>query len=357
MSTLTLKQLGEQLRDEQEGKRDFVLPSEKFCMQMERDNHTKGTPITPLIEIVDTSETRFPVLPLVHKQLGARLQIPGQYYDRMLQKQPDLLAMNVNVWLREANERRMLRTLKGAARAFLSDRYKRIENVEMLKYAMPSLAKIPEPQVLHCQLTSTRMYIKVVSKKLQAEVKKGDVVQCGVCISNSEVGAGSVSVQALDWRLRCLNGAISEQMLRSFHVGRQIEDDGEAFWADDTLKADDEALLLKMRDAVAAAVDEARFNERIEAMRGLTKIGIKADDITKSVKVLAAKAGATDAEAAGILKSLIEGADLSAWGMVNAVTAQAKKAKSYDRTVELEQAGGRLINLPRKEWTEVLEAA
>lgn len=357
MSTLTLKQLGERLAEEQASKRDFVLPSEKFCMQMQRSGEGKREIVVPTLEIVDTTAEGFPVLPLVHKQLGGRLAIPGQYYDRMLVKQPDLLAMNVNVWLRDAGERRMLRTMAGKARAFLSDRFKRIENIEMLKYALPALAKIPGAKVIQCQITEMRMYIKVVSTKLEGEVKKGDVVQCGCVISNSEVGAGSVSVQAMDWRLWCLNGAISEQMLRSFHVGRQVEEDGEHFWADDTIKADDEVLLLKVRDAVTAAVDATRFRARIEQMQGLTKIEMRSDDPAKVVQVLAAKAGATDAEAAGILKDLIKGADLTAWGMVNAVTAQAKKAKNYDRSIELEQAGGRLINLSRKEWSEVLEAA
>jgi hypothetical protein len=347
---ITLAQLGQRLKEEQDSKRDFVLPSEKFCMQI-RENRR------PHLEIVDTSTESFPMLPLVHDQLGGRLAIPGKYYDRMLGEQPDLLAMNVNVWLRAAGERRMLRTMGGNARAFVSDRFKRIENVEMLKYAMPALAKIPGARVLDCGLSERRMYIKVVSEKVQGEVKKGDVIQSGVIISNSEVGAGSVSVQSFDWRLVCLNGMVSSQMLRSLHVGRQVEDDGEHFWADDTLKADDEVLLLKMRDAVTAAVDPVRFQTRIGQMQNLAKIEMKSDDPSKVVEVLSAKAGATDAEAAGILKALIKGADLSAWGMVNAVTAQAKVAKSYDRMVELEQAGGRLLSLSRKEWTEVLEAA
>jgi hypothetical protein len=36
------------------------------------------------------------------------------------------------------------------------------------------------------------MYIKAICPRIQAEVKKGDIVQAGIAISNSEVGMGSV---------------------------------------------------------------------------------------------------------------------------------------------------------------------
>ena len=59
---------------------------------------------------------------------------------------------------------------------------------------------------------------------------------------------------------------------------------------------------------------------------------------------------------AGILRSLIEGGDLSAWGLLNAVTAQAHTAE-YDRAVEFEAAGGTLLTLAPTEWSRMLEAA
>jgi len=46
-----------------------------------------------------------------------------------------------------------------------------------------------------CELTDTRMYIKVVNERIQTEVVPGDIVQAGILISNSEVGMGSVSVK------------------------------------------------------------------------------------------------------------------------------------------------------------------
>jgi alkylated DNA nucleotide flippase Atl1 len=75
------------------------------------------------------------------------------------------------------------------------------------------------------------------------------------------------------------------------------------------------------------------------------------------VEELAKTIGASEAETGGILRALIEGGDLSAWGVINAVTAQAHTAKDYDRSVDFENAGGQLLELPRSDWKRILEAA
>ena len=249
----------------------------------------------------------------------------------------------------------MLRTLGGDLRAFLSDRYQRIDNAEIAEVVLPVLADIPDVRIVSSEVTDRRLYIQAVSPRTEGEVKRGDVVQAGVVVSNSEIGMGSVSVSALIWRLICGNGLISSDKFRAYHVGRQVAD-SEALWADDTRKADDRAVLLKVRDMVRQAVDAVKFRERIAQMTGLVTANVTGDP-AKAVEVLAKTIGATDAERGGILASLIRGGDLSAWGLLNAVTAQAHDVASYDRAVEFEAAGGQLLDLPSNEWRRILEAA
>lgn len=50
---------------------------------------------------------------------------------------PELLAQNLNCWFTKEPAQRMLRTLDGTARAYLSNRYRRIDN---LLYAVPGNA-------------------------------------------------------------------------------------------------------------------------------------------------------------------------------------------------------------------------
>lgn len=298
----------------------------------------------------------FGILPTAHDQIAGRLEIPVKYYQRMRAEAPALLAENANHWFRNAPAKRMIRTLGGDVRALLSNRYQRIENEEIAEVALPALQAIPDVKIVSAEITDRRMYIQAVAPRTRREVKVGDVVEAGVIISNSEIGLGSVSVLPMIRRLACLNGmVIADRKFVARHVGRQI-DDNEALWAEDTRRADDRAVLLKVRDMVAAAVNDVMFAETVNRMSAVTELRVTGDPAA-AVEVLAKKIGATDAERGGILRSLIEGGDLTGWGLLNAVTHQAHTAKDYDRSVEFERAGGAVLNLSRSEWREVLEAA
>jgi len=344
---LTLQELAAKIDANKADKRDMIADTRTTAVVVGDDG---------LALHVDDQGT-FPIQPIAHRQIAERTGIPAKYYDRMAANAPGLLASNVNHWFASNPEDRMVRTMGGRVRAFLSNRYQRIENEEIAQTVLPILAEIPGVQVISAEITESRMYIQAITPRRMA-VKVGDEVQAGVIISNSEIGLGSVSVSPLVYRLVCKNGMVSSDgRLRAYHVGRLIADN-DALWADDTRKADDRAVLLKVRDTVTAAVDAVKFRERVERMSGLTEMRmVTGASAVKAVEVLAAKVGATDQEAKGILQSLIEGADLSARGMLNAVTAQAHTAANYDRSVELETAGGALLDLAPNQWREILEAA
>jgi len=144
------------------------------------------------------SEHEFEVSDLAHSQIAQRLDIPARYYNRMKSTAPQLLAANVNEWFHSKPERRMVRTLDGSARAFLSDRYRRLDNAELAEAVLPVLSEMGEGiQIVSSELTEKRMYIKAINRRLELEVKKGDVVQAGITITNSEVGLGSLRVEPL----------------------------------------------------------------------------------------------------------------------------------------------------------------
>lgn len=344
---LNLVDFARKIEANRELKRDMIANSRDLVMTVDDDRVVKMN--------IGGGEGAYPILHHAHDQIGARLGIPSKYYDRMLGESPQLLVNNTNHWFSKSQERRMIRTLGGDMRAYLSDRYNRIENEEIAEVALPILGDIPDVQFVSTEVTDKRMYIQAVAPRIQGEVKLNDIVQAGVVISNSEIGMGSVSVAPMIWRLRCLNGmVVPDSKFRAYHVGKRVED-SEQLWADDTRKADDRAILLKVRDVVRAAVDAARFHEKIEQMRGLTTAHVTGSP-ERAVEVLAQKVGVTDTERSGLLRSLIEGGDLSAWGLLNAVTAQAHTARDYDRAVEFETAGGQLLTMSKSEWKEVLTA-
>ena len=347
---ISLIALAEQIEASRALKHDMIVPANRVRVESQSDG---------VVALDVPGQGTFPILPIAHGQLAEYADIPRRYYDRMRAHDPELLANNVNRWLQDKrNDKRMIRTLGGDTRAWLSNRYARVENEEIAEVVLPILQEIPGIRIVSTQLTDRRMYLQAVTEEgcrvVRGSRRVGDIVQRGVAISNSEVGLGSVQVAPLCFYLACLNGAIaSDNRLRAYHVGRASEDTA-ALLADDTRAAEDKAILLKVRDYVKAALDQTSFDARIERMSALTEKRLEGDP-SAAIEVLSKKVGATESEKTGILRSLIEGGDLSAWGFVNAVTVQAHAA-DYDRSVELEQAGGTLLELSAKEWREVLTA-
>ncbi len=97
---------------------------------------------------------------------------------------PALLAHNVNTWLHSAgNEKRMIRTVDGRARGFLSPKYRPLDNYDLGQAVLPALIKAGA-QVVSSELTETRMYIKAILPSLS------DIIPQGL-----QLGAGH---QALD---------------------------------------------------------------------------------------------------------------------------------------------------------------
>jgi len=276
----------------------------------------------------------------------------------MLEEAPDMLTGNVNGWLRKSGgTKRLLRTLDGQMRAVLSDRYRPLDNFDLAQAVMPTLMKQPDVEVKSSEITDRRMYLQAVSPRVTGEVQKGDVVQAGLVISNSEVGCGSLRVEPLIYRLACLNGLITSAALRTFHLGaRHGESDNvQEVLSDRTRSLSDKAYWHRVQDVVRAAFDMAFFRKAIDKLRDAA-----GDKITKTVEkvveLTGKRFGFNDTEHDGFLKNLIEGADLSRWGVANAITAMANDHDSYDRAVELERDGGKIIELSKNEWAELAVA-
>lgn len=119
--------------------------------------------------------------------------------------------------------------------------------------------------------------------------------------------------------------------------------------------ADDKAFYLKVRDIVRGALSETVFRRIVGQMREAAGTRLDADPV-QAVEVLSHKHGLNGDEQKGILRHLIEGGDLSLWGMANAVTRQSQNVESYDRATELEALGGSIITLARSEYRELLAA-
>jgi hypothetical protein len=296
---------------------------------------------------------------LAHRQISEWAGIPAKYYDRMKAEAPALLVNNVNHWFAEQPARRMVRTLDNRARAFLSDRYRRIDNEEIAEAVLPVLLGAgSDIRIESCEVTDSRLYLKAVFPKIEGEVKVGDPVQSGIVISNSEAGLGSLSVQPLVFRLVCKNGMIANDSgMSRYHVGRKVGDgrDVEALLRDETKMADDRALMMALQDVVRASLDNVQFTRLLDKMR-VAAGGDTVQRPVEAVETLAKSFVFAQSERQSILENLIRDGDYSRWGMLNAVTKTANLVSDYDRATELEAVGGRILDLAANDWSVIAAA-
>jgi len=349
----SLINLAQELERQLASKRDLIVPSSLLRCHTDEEGSCRMS-----IDAKDGGGD-YGITNLARHQLAEKLKIPFTYFERMRTEQPALLDSNVNAWLQADNDRRMIRTLDSQVRAVLSERYRRLDNYDLAKNVLPILQRLADARFESVELTDTKMYLKIITPRVEYEMAPGDIVQAGIVITNSEVGCGNLSVQPLVYRLICRNGLIaSDRALRKTHIGRVLQSEEEAItvFRDDTLAADDKAFFMKVRDVVEAAVSEATFHQVAEKMQRTLDIKLKGDPV-KAVEVLANRYVLNESERAGVLRQLIVEGDLSAYGLVNAVTHYSADVEDYDRATEFEALGGKLIELSSNEWKELAEAA
>lgn len=340
--TTALTSLGAELRRQLETKRDLVADTRRFHL----------TDAGAAIDMRDGVET-FSVLRHAHQQIGDTLGIPWKLYERLQGTQPDLLQHLANGLLDREPSKRLIRTMDGNVRAFLSDRYRPRDNWDLMQGAiLPELNQYRGRLTFkQATLTETRMYLKVVLPDIEKPVtpKVGDVVRGGIIIQNSETGQGALSIFPYTDRLICLNGMVhTDKGQRSVHLGGRITEESWDLYTENTLQLDDAAFFAKCRDTVRGILDGVVFDAIVAQMRDLADIRITGDPVAH-VEELAKRHTLTESESGSMLAALVEGADLSAWGYVNALTQTARDLDDADRQTELETLAGRLT-ADRAQW-------
>jgi hypothetical protein len=312
------------------------------------------------------------ITPFAHKQFADHLAIPARYYDRMLTEQPSLLAQNMNTWLHAAgDEKRMVRTLDGTVRAFLSSKFRPLDNFDLANAVLPTLLE-RNVQIMSAELTETRLYIKGILPSLSDELPEGMTwghghgmvgrdgrLVAAITISNSEVGAGTLRIEPSVFTTWCTNLAIMMQAaMKKYHVGRAWEAGEDlSIYRDATRAADDRAFFMKVTDITKSAFTEDTFKAAIASIRDAGKQDIKSLDLPSVVEVAVKKLALPEATSGGILGILARNGDLTQWGLSSAVTQLANDYPDYEGATELERAGGKILALPAKDWSAISEAA
>lgn len=316
----------------------------------------------------------FRINDIAHDQIAEHTGIPKRYYDRMRQEHPQLLANNINEWFNKYPAPRLVRTLDGKARAFLSDKYQPLDNHDFASAALPVLLQ-RKLEIMSCEITERKLYIKAVDTKLFRDVPVGykfgdgshkiyDTCAPVVILSNSEVGFGRLVIETGVYTQACTNTALwAGGGMKKTHVGAKHRlldgmdvNELDSILSNEAKRKSMEALWLQARDVIAAAFDQDLIGKRLEKLAATAEKKITGK-VEKVIEVVREKFTLTENEGESILKHLIEGGSLSQYGLHAAVTRSAQDNESYDRATELEYLGGKIIELPANDWARIAEAA
>jgi hypothetical protein len=345
-------EVAKELSRQAETRRDFLAPASGMEVAYGEGKVTLR---------LDTEAPKLAIDETAHRQVAEAYGIPWPYYDRMRQDEPPLLVENVNHWLWRSEKTHLVRTLDRGVRAFLSARYRPLDNDALAAAVTPVLAEHGF-DIESAEVTDSRLYIKAVSPLIEGQVRKGDIVRMAVSISNSEIGAGALRIDPMLFFLACTNGLIvAEDRLRKFHIGRDSGglESAREFFRDETRQADDIAFWLKVRDALRAILAPERFHDRLKRLDEAARDSIAAEPL-RVVEVTAKRFRLTDEEQGSVLTHFIRGhagrEELTRYGLAQALSRASQDVGSYDRATELERLSGSLIELTPTQWRPIAEA-
>lgn len=343
----TLKELATTLQEQCAQKQDYLVHSNVISLDNLLTLHLGKPESEKCLGLTETG----------HRQLAYQLGIPKRFYDRLQTDYKDVLAHTVTELAKKDDKRYLVRVLHNNARAFLSDKYRTIDNYDLLEAILPTLLNNESTtplQVISSEVTERKMYIKIIFPTITGEIKVGDPVNAGFVISNSEIGEGAVRVERLLYILRCTNGLKLPYNLQQYHAGKrsafQEFDDAVEMYSTETQKLDNAAFFSKVRDIMIAAFDREDFNRQIEAFRNSTQDKINKDPI-EFIDVTAKHFALSAKEKTNAIKHFLQYEDFSRYGLMNAITSTAQEPDTnYDRSTELEELGGSILTLPKTQW-------
>jgi hypothetical protein len=330
--------------------------------------------------------------------LSAKLGINLAYLRRLRTQRPDLWDANVNGWLHgndlagyPPDDRRFLVRLfqadgdgLGVARAVLSDSYKVIDNLDALMATLDGIRQAGvDVQFDGLDLTERRLYARVVAPQVRAlapallagyrspfggevyvpgrawtperaraaAAREGrgyapgsePVLFAGFVISNSEVSDGAWSITPRIVAEVCGNGLqIVADVTRAVHLGSRHEE-GVVRYSADTLDKELALITARARDAVATFLSADYLIGKISEME--RKAGVPVSHPEDTVRQVAKAVKFPDEMADAILGHFIRGGQLTAGGVMQAVTSVAQTLDDADTAHEMEAAALRALDV------------
>lgn len=330
--------------------------------------------------------------------IAAKLGINLSYLRRLRERRVDLWDANVNGWLHGSDlagvapdpRKFLIRLFQaegddlGVARAVLSDSYKVIDNLDALMATLEGIRQAgADVEFDGLDVSERRLYARVVAPQIRAyapgqlagyrspfggEVyipgrtwtpeqarqaaareRRGydpgaePVLFAGFVVSNSEVGEGAWSITPRIVAEICGNGLqIVADVARAVHLGARQEQ-GVIRYTADTQEKELALITARARDAVATFLSPAYLQAKVTEIE--RKAGAPVHRPEDTVRQVAKAAKFSDEMADSILAHFIRGGQLTAGGVMQAVTSVAQTLDDADTAADMEAHALRVMEL------------
>lgn len=357
-----LAQLAAALNDQRTRAVDLVIPARDIRFNGAALDLTGLDPVITDDGVTDPNGRYTPTM-VGDEGIATKLDIPLRYLRRMRENDPGLYDANVNTWLSRSADSYLLRLLRGddatetrgVLRAWLSDRYRTIDNFDVLLATLQGIRDSGMPigeGDIQADLTDRRMYTRVSCPAVSAmapELLHGyrspftgetgtdnPTVFAGFVITNSETGNGAFSIVPRLVVQVCSNGmTITKDATREIHLGSRL-DTGVVRWSPETLRRNLALVTSQTADAVATFLDRDYLVVKLAELEQAAGVPVK--DAPAVITAVSKKLGFTEDQQTSILNHFIAGGQLTAGGVMQAITATAQTVDDGDTAHALEAA-------------------
>lgn len=355
-----LSSMVELLRTQQAAKTDHVVAASALAA-LGGQMLVHGAGVELSMDGVTTGDLTLTPTRTADSGIADKLGIPAAYLRRTREQNIDLYDANVNGWLTHRPERRFLvRGLAdgdgrhGVMRALLSDRYRPIENLDVLMTCLDGIREAGHPvDIVSADLSESRMYVKIRSTAVAAMAPalltrytspfSGDrgtdnpTVFAGFVLTNSETGQGKFRLIPQLTVQICNNGmTLTRHAIDEVHAGGRLEH-GQIDWSSDTQAASLALAKNMTRDAVGKFLDPRWVAERIAEIEA--DAGVEVTRPQQTIEHVSKKLRFSTAAQDSILTHFIRGGAPTSGGVLHAVTAAAQTITDVDEAYEVESRG------------------
>lgn len=240
----------------------------------------------------------------------------------------------------------------GYARAVLSDKYRPIDNLDVLMTVIRGLqsAGFDGHVVRQADLTDDKMYLRVSVPEITALAPgllhgytspyggargaDNPVVEAGLIITNSETGGAAFTITPELVVQICTNGmTIKKDMIRKTHLGSKM-DEGLVRVSDETRQLNLKLVASQTRDAITTFLDADYMNRVLRQLESGSDEKIA--DVEKTITEVVTRPAFTKADTKGLLAAFMDGGDRTRGGLVQAITAYSQQVDDADRAYEMD---------------------